>query len=80
MELSSLRSYIPLNKRNRKKKKRWKPIKEYEAEYKKKSVIERFFSCIKSCKKVFPRYEIKEASYSGVVMLAAITRLHELLG
>jgi hypothetical protein len=27
------------------------------------------------CKKVFPRYEIKEISYLGVVMLAAIIRL-----
>jgi hypothetical protein len=47
---------------------------------KKKSVIERFYSWIESCKKVFPRYEIKETSYLGVVMLAAIVRVHEVLG
>ena len=75
-----IRSNIPVNKRNRKKKKRGRPIKVDKAEYKKRSVIERFFSWIESCKKVFPRYEIKEASYLGVVILAAITRLHELLG
>ena len=49
-------------------------------EYKKKSVVERFFSWVESCKKVFPRYEIKETSYLGVVTLAAIIRLDELLG
>ena len=38
--------------------------------------VTRFFSWIESCKKVFPRYEIKETSYLGIVMLAAIIRLH----
>ncbi len=33
-----------------------------------------------SKKKVFPRYEIKETSYLGVVTVAAIIRLNELLG
>jgi hypothetical protein len=42
--------------------------------------MERFFSWIESCKKVSPRYEIKEISYLGVVMLAVIMRLHEFLG
>jgi len=37
-------------------------------------------SWIESCKKVFPIYEIKETSYLGVVMLAAIIRLNEVLG
>ncbi len=32
-----------------------------QEEYKKKSIVKRFFSYnIESCKKVFPRYEIKE--------------------
>jgi hypothetical protein len=35
---------------------------------------------MESCKKVFPRYEIKETSYLGVVMVAAIIRVNELLG
>jgi hypothetical protein len=46
----------------------------------KKSAIDSFFSWIESCKKVFPRYEIKETSYLGIVMLAAIIRLDEVLG
>ena len=45
-----------------------------------KSIVERFFSWIESCKKVFPRYEIKETSYLRVVMVAAIIRLNEVLG
>ena len=75
-----IKSNIPVNKRNRKKKKRGRPIKVDKKEYKKKSVVERFFSWIESCMKVSPRYEIKETSYLGVVMLAAIIRLDELLG
>jgi transposase len=75
-----IKSNIPVNKRNRTKKKRGRPIKVDKKEYKKKSVIERFYSWIKSCKKVFPRYEIKETSYLGVVMLAAIVRVNEVLG
>ena len=75
-----IKSNIPVNKRNRKKKKRGRPIKVDQEEYKKKSIVERFFSWIESCKKVFPRYEIKETSYLGVVMVAAIIRVNELLG
>jgi len=75
-----IKSNIPVNKRNRKKKKKGRPIKVDKEEYKKKSTIERFFSWIESCKKLFPRYEIKETSYLGVVMVAAIIRVNELLG
>ncbi len=69
-----------VNKRNRKKKKRGRPIKVDKEEFKKKSIVERFFSWIESCKKVFPIYEIKEESYLGVVMIAAIIRLQEVSG
>jgi len=75
-----IKSNIPVNKRNRKKKKIGRPIKVDTEEFKKKSIVERFFSWIESCKKVIPRYEIKEESYLGVVMVAAIIRLHEVLG
>jgi transposase len=75
-----IKSNIPVNKRNRKKKKKGRPIKVDSEEYKEKSVVERFFSWIESCKKVYPRYEIKETSYLGVVILAAIIRLQEVLG
>jgi hypothetical protein len=71
---------LPVNIRNRKKKKRGRTIKVNWEEYKKKSAIERLFSWIESYKKVFPRYEIKEISYPGVVMLAAIIRLNQVLG
>ena len=56
-----------------------RPIKVDREEYK-KSAIKRLFSWIESCKKVFPRYEIKERSYLGSVILAAIMRLDEVLG
>ena len=77
-----IKSNIPVNRRNKKKgkKKVGRPIKVDQKEYKKKSIVERFFSWIESCKKVFPRYEIKEESYLGVVMVAAIIRLNEVLG
>lgn len=44
------------------------------------NIIEESFSWIESCKKVFPIYEIKETSYLGVVMVAVIIRLNEVLG
>lgn len=75
-----IKSNIPVNKRNRKKKKKGRPIKVDWEEFKKKSAIERFFSWIESYKKVFPRYEVKEISYLGVVMLAAIVRVNQVLG
>jgi transposase len=75
-----IKSNIPVNKRNRKKKKRGRPITVDKEECKKENIVERFFSWIESCKKVFPRYEIKEKSYLGVVIVAAIIRLHEVLG
>jgi hypothetical protein len=58
------KSNISVNKRNRKKKKRGRLIKVDKEEYKKKSIVEKFFSWIESCKKVFPRYEIKEGIIS----------------
>ena len=75
-----IKSNIPVNKKSRKKQKRVRSIKVEKEEYKNKSIVERFFSWIESCKKVFPRYEIKETSYLGVVMLAAIIRLDAVLG
>ena len=75
-----IKSNIPVNVRNRTKKKKGRPIKVDWEEFKKKSAIERFFSWIESCKKVFPKYEVKEISYLGVVILAAIIRLNQVLG
>lgn len=75
MNIRKILRKVGVNKRNRKKKKKGRPIKVDWEEFKKKSAIERFFSWIESYKKVFPRYEVKEISYLGVVMLAAIMRL-----
>lgn len=75
-----IKSNIPVNERNKKKRKRGRPIKVDWEEFKKKSGIERFFSWIESCKKVFPRYERKETSYLGVIMLVAIIKLNQVLG
>ncbi len=75
-----IKSNIPVNIRNRRKKKKERPIKVDWEEFKKKSTIERFFSWIESCKKVFPKYEVKEISYLGVVILASIVRLNQVLG
>jgi predicted transcriptional regulator len=75
-----IESNIPVNSRNKKKKKRGRPIKVDQEGLKKKSAIERFFSWIESCKKVFPRHEVKEISYLGVVTLAAIMKLNQVLG
>jgi hypothetical protein len=43
-----IKSNIPVNKRNQKKRKMERPIKVDQEEYKKKSAIERFFSWIES--------------------------------
>jgi hypothetical protein len=65
---------------NQKKKKIERPIKVDQEEYQKTGAIDRFFSRIESCKKVFPGYEIKKTSYLGVVILAAIMILDKVLG
>ncbi|AKB49589.1 putative IS1648 transposase [Methanosarcina barkeri str. Wiesmoor] len=52
--------------------KRVRLIKVNQEEYKKKSIVERFFIWRELCKKVLPRYEIKETSYLGVLMVAVI--------
>ena len=77
-----IKSNIAVNPINQKKgkKKVGRPIKVDKEELKEKSVIERFFSWIESCKKVLPRYECKEISYLGVITFAGIIRLNQLLG
>jgi transposase len=75
-----IKSNIPVNKRNRKRNQRGRPIKIDWEEYIKRCAVERFFSWIESCKKVVPRYEIKEMSYLGIVIMAAILRIHQVLG
>lgn len=74
-----IKSNIPVNKRNQKKRKRGRH-KGRSGRDKKESVVERFFSWIESCKKVFPRHEIKEISYLRGVMVTAIIKLNQVLG
>jgi hypothetical protein len=75
-----IQSNIPVNIGNRKKRKRGRPITVDWEEFKKKSAVGRFFGWIESYKKVFPGCEIKEISYLGIVMLAVIVKLNQVLG
>ena len=52
-----IKTNIPVNKRSRKQPKRGRPIRFDPELYKKRSVIERFFSGIEAFKKIVPRYE-----------------------
>ena len=54
------KSNIPLNRRNQSKKKRERPIKVDQREYKKKNAIKRFFSWVESCKKYFQNMKSKK--------------------
>lgn len=65
---------IPVNEINKKKNKRWRPIKVDKKEIG-KNAIERFFGWIKSCNKVLQRYESKERFYLEIVIMASIVRL-----
>jgi hypothetical protein len=55
-----IKSNIPVNTRNLKQKKIGRPIKVDQEGLKKKSVVERFFSWIESCKKVFLDMKLKK--------------------
>ncbi len=61
---------IPVNKRNRKKTRKGRPLGFDKIEYAGRNVIERFFSWIEASKKIYPRNECLEQSYLGLVMLA----------
>lgn len=61
---------IPVNKRNRKKPRKGRPLGFNKIEYAGRNAVERFFSWIEANKKICPRYERSEQSYLGLVMLA----------
>ncbi len=65
-----IKTVIPVNIRNRKKKKVGRPIKFDKELFKKRSSIERFFSRIEAYRKIYPRYERREDSYLGLVHMA----------
>jgi transposase len=75
-----IKSNIPVNPRNTKKKKRGRPRKLDKDIYKQRYVVERFFSWIEGFKKVSPRYERLEYSYHGIVTLACNLMLWRVLG
>jgi len=75
-----IKSNIPVNKRNTKKQKLGRPKKFDKEMYKKRSAIERFFSWIESFRKIFPRYEVIEESYLGLIFLTSILILWRVLG
>ena len=75
-----IKTNIPVNERNRKKKRVGRPIKFDKEKYKKRSAVERFFSWIESYKKIFPRYERLEVSYLGLVQLVCVMMLWRVLG
>jgi transposase len=75
-----IKSNIPVNPRNCKKKKRGRPKKLDKDIYKGRSAVERFFSWIEAYKKILPRYERLEDSYLGLVTLSSIVMLWRVLG
>jgi len=75
-----IKSNIAINKRNQNKNKPGRPKKFNHEQYKKRSAIERFFSWIESYKKIFPRYEVREESYLGLIQLACVMMLWRILG
>lgn len=75
-----IKTNIPVNKRNRMKRRVGRPSRYDKEEYKKRSAVERFFSWIESYKKIFVRYERLEVSYLGLVHLACAMMLWRVLG
>lgn len=75
-----IKSNIPVNPRNSKKKKRGRPKKLDKDIYKGRSAVEMFFSWIEAYKKILPRYERLEYSYLGLVTLSSIMMLCRVLG
>lgn len=75
-----IKSNIPVNRRNRKKAKKGRPIKLDKEIYKARNAVERFFSWIEGFKKISPRHERLESSYLGLVTLSCSLMLWRVLG
>ena len=75
-----IKSNIPVNRRNRKNKKRGRPIKLDKDIYKARNAVERFFSWIEGFKKVSTRYERLDHSYRGLVTLSCCLMLWRVSG
>ena len=75
-----IKTNIPVNCRNTRKKKRGRPRKLDKVIYKARNAVERFFSWIEGFKKVSPRHERSEHSYRGLVTLSCNLMLWRVMG
>lgn len=75
-----IKTNIPVNKRNTKYQQQGRPKKFDKKLYNKRSAVERFFSWIESYRKIFPRHEVIEQSFLGLIQLASIMMLWRVLG
>jgi len=75
-----IKSNIPVNRGSRRYPIRGRPVCFDPELYKKRNVIERFFSWIEVFKKITPRYERYETSFLGLIHLACCVRIGRILG
>ncbi len=75
-----IKSNIPVNERNRKNKKRGRPKRFRQLDYKFRRSVERAFAWLTSFKRLALRYEVKEKSFIGLLHLASSLILWRVLG
>ncbi len=75
-----IKSNIPVNERNRKNKKRGRPKRFKQLDYKFRRSVERAFAWLTSFKRLALRYEVKEKSFIGLLDLASALILWRVLG
>lgn len=75
-----IKSIIPVNPRNQKRKKIGRPKRFDEEIYKERNAVERFNGWIEANKKVNVRYEQLETSYFGLILLACALMIWRVLG
>jgi transposase len=75
-----IKSTIPVNERNRKNKKRGRPKRFKQLDYKFRGSVEKAFAWITSFKRLALRYEIKEKSFIDLIYLASSLILWRVLG
>ena len=75
-----IKSNIPVNRRSRKYPKQGRPFWFDPELYKKRNVVERFFSWIEAFKKITPRYERYETSFIGLIHLVCAIMIWRILG
>ena len=75
-----IKSNIPVNPRNTKRKKRGRPRKFDREVYRGRNIVGKSFSWIKDYRKPLPRYERSESSQLGLATLFCIMVLWSVLG